>query len=264
MSINSAVRRLTVLKKVPGARLGVVVAALSLISVACGSSGNTGLVAPETNAAASTPAPQAAISGGLCENQYLPVVDGATFTRRTTSSLGESTQTATIKDVRSDGFSVERTGTLSSGRTYTYLENWSCTVEGLVQAPTDELAAIATGANGTVSVQARSNEGVTFPKDAQPGDTWTETFNVDVIGPDSTANWTVTYDFKATGTEEVTVPAGTFTAFHLTNRITWVNGGVPPMDIDYWFAQGVGLVKSGFAMGDLSTGTTELVSYSIP
>lgn len=264
MSTFAPARPLMGSKMDTAARLGVVIGALSLVSAACAGSGNASPVPPGTNVAASTPVPQAAVSGADCENPYVPVVEGATFKRRTTSSLGESTQTATIKDVRSDGFSVERTGVLSSGRAYTYLENWSCTPEGLVQAPTDELAAIATDASGTVSVQARSNEGVTLPRNAQPGDTWTETFNVDVIGPDSTSNWTVTYDFKAIGMEQVTVPAGTFTAIHLTNRITWVNGGLPPMDIDYWFAQGVGLVKSGFTMGELSTGTTDLVSYSIP
>ena len=245
-------------------RLGLVGVALYLALTAC-SVGSTpapaDVATPET---ISTPPSQATAPGGDCENPYLPVVEGATWTRRSTTSLGESTQTATLKDVTPSGFTVERTGVLSGGRSYTYDENWSCTPEGLIQAPTDELAAIATGASGTVTVQSLSNEGVTLPTDVQAGDTWTETFNVDVVGPDSTANWSVTYDFQAIGMEAVTVPAGAFTAIHLTNHITWLNGAVPAMDVEYWFATGVGLVKSGFTMEGLSTGITELVSYSIP
>jgi hypothetical protein len=244
-------------------RAAVIVTALFLASTACRGGGPT--AAPSvTEGAAATTRPPSSASSGDCENPYLPVVEGATYNRKSTSSLGDSTQTSTIKDVRPNGFSVERTGVLSSGKPYTYLENWSCTPQGLVQAPTDELAAIATGANATVTVETVSNDGVTLPKDVKAGDTWTETFTVNVIGPNSTSPWTVQYEFEAIGTESVTVPAGAFTALHLTNQITWVNGAVPPMKVDYWFAPEVGLVKSGYTMEGLGSGTTELITYTIP
>lgn len=238
--------------------------AVFLAIVACGGgNGAAGTEPPTPAPTAAAPAATPAAGTG-CDNPYVPVVDGATFERRTTSVLGESTQTATIKNVHTDGFSVERTGVLSGGRAYTYLENWSCTPEGLVQAPSDDLAAIATGANGTVTVETVSNDGVTLPKDIQAGDTWSEKFTVNVVGPDATTPWDVAYEFQAIGTEDVSVPAGTFTALHLTNHMTWLSGAVPAMDLDYWFAQGVGLVKSSYSMEGLGSGTTELVSYTIP
>ncbi len=245
------------------ARLVIFPMALFLASAAC--VGGTPAAAPVgTEEAAATPPSLSSPSSEDCDNPYLPVVEGATYNRKSTSTLGESTQTVTIKDVRPDGFSVERTGVLPSGRSYTYLENWSCTPQGLIQAPTDDLAAIATGANATVTVETVSNDGVTLPKDVEAGDTWAETFTVNVIGPDSTSPWTVQYEFKAIAVESVIVPAGAFSALHLTNRITWLNGAVPSMDIDYWFSPEVGLVKSAYAFEGLSSGTTELVSYTIP
>ena len=249
-------------RKGMAARLGVLLLALQLLASACSGSETAVLATAETSA--STPVPPSGASSGNCENPYLPVVEGATFTRRSTSSAGETDQTATIKDVTQEGFSVERTGVLSGGRAYTLVENWSCADEGLIQAPSDELAAIATGSKGTVTVQTVSNEGVTLPKDVKAGDTWGETFNVDVTGSDATTNWTVTYEFAAVGLEQVTVPAGTFTAMKLTNHITWPNGGIPEMDVAYWFVQEVGLVKTAFSWGGVDAGTSELISYHIP
>ena len=244
------------------ARLGVLLVALQLLALACSGSGTAVPVTAEMSTSA--PVPPSDTSSANCENPYLQVVEGATFTRLSTSSAGETTQTATIKDVTQEGFSVERTGVLSGGRAYTLVEYWSCADEGLIQAPSDELAAIATGSKGTVTVQTISNEGVTLPKDVKAGDDWVETFNVDVTGTDATSNWTVTYSFAAIGQEKVTVPAGTFMTMKLTNRISWPNSGMPDMDVAYWFAEGVGLVKTAFSWGGVDAGTSELISYHIP
>lgn len=246
-------------------RLGCGLLLLSLTGMACGSTSST--PAPATTGSEnppSSPAPQGPTVSTNCDNPWFPVVEGATSTWQVSSSAGEAVRTATIKDVAANGFSVERKGELSSGREYTLVERWSCVPAGLVQYPTGELVAVATGLNGEVTASVGENEGATLPRDIQPGDTWHQAFNGDVTGPESTTNWTVNYDFAAVGLEEVTVPAGTFTAMKLTNHISWPNSGIPEMDMAYWFAEGVGLVKTVFSMNGEDLGTSELVSFSLP
>jgi hypothetical protein len=248
--------------KVP---LGGVLVLLFLMGTACSLGSST--PAPAATGPEATPssaAPQATSASTNCDNPYFPVVEGATSTWKVSSSAGDAVRTATIKDVGPNRFSVEKKGELSGGRTYTLVDKWSCVDAGLVQYPTGELVAVAKGLNGEVTASVGENEGPTLPRDIQPGDTWIQTFNGEVTGPDSTTNWTVTYNFTAAGLEQVTVPAGTFTAMKLTNLITWPNSGIPDMEMSYWFAQGVGLVKTVFSMEGIDPGTSELASYTLP
>lgn len=245
-------------------RLGIVVLLLWLTAIACGSVSTPAPAPTGAQDAVSSAVPQATAAGAECENPYFPVVEGTTSTWQVTSSAGEAVRTATIKNVGPDGFSVERVGELSGGREYTLVEKWSCVPSGLVQYPTGELVAVATGLNGEVTASVGENEGATLPRDIQPGDTWHQAFNGDVTGPDSTTNWTVNYDFTAVGLEEVTVPAGTFKAMKLTNHISWPNSGIPDMDMAYWFAEGEGLVKTVFSMNGEDLGTSQLVSRDSP
>jgi hypothetical protein len=61
-----------------------------------------------------------------------------------------------------------------------------------------------------------------------------------------------------TGIEEVTVPAGKFRAMKV---VSYVTGGAIPMTKTYWYAEGVGLVKSTTEGGQVKYGS-ELVDYS--
>jgi hypothetical protein len=204
---------------------------------------------------------------GLCDNPYQPVVESATYSRTSTSSLGQGSYTGTISHVTSTGFDIDRAGTLPSGRTYTSTEVWVCTPDGLAQYLTNDLAAIYTGSNGaTVTVSVNTNQGVTLPNSINPGDTWTQHMNADVTGPDSTTNWDVTYDFTALGNETVTVPAGTFTAMKIAFHVTSASQGqtVLEADLDFWAAPGVGLVMSDFTFGGAVQSTTVLTAYNIP
>jgi hypothetical protein len=245
-------------------RLGVVISAQAVLVCACVSSTQPPVSGSTQESPGATPGAQA--GGGLCENQYQPVVEGAAYSRRSTSSLGGSSYTATITNVTPSGFNLERSGTLASGRTYTSTEVWKCTEEGLAQFLTEDLAAVYTGANGSVTVTMISNEGVTLPKSIQPGDDWSQQMNADVTGPDSTDNWTVTYSFTAAGSEEVSTPAGAFDATKVYLHVDSATGGQTVMEADLtlWVAPGVGVVKSDFGMGGEVLSTTELVSYTIP
>lgn len=244
-------------------------AALALAGLACGfgAGGNTPAPAGAmVGSATSTPAPQAAAATANCDNQYVPIVEGATATWKVTTSSGAVTNpTAMTKDVGPDGFSIVRSGKRSNGAAYTLVEKWSCKPEGLIQFPTGDLAEIATGKQGTVTASSMSNQGVTLPREIKAGDTWTETFNGDLTGLDgSKTNWTTAYAFKAEGDESVTVPAGSFTAMKISNTITWPNMGVPEMHMDYWFAPGIGMVKYVFSMSGAPLATGELVSRTVP
>jgi hypothetical protein len=180
-------------------RLGIVVLLLWLAGIACGSVSTPSPAPTGAQDAVSSAVPQATAAGAECENPYFPVVEGTTSTWQVTSSAEEAVRTATIENVGPDGFSVERVGELSGGREYTLVEKWSCAPAGLVQYPTGELVAVATGLNGEVIASVGENEGATLPRDIQPCDTWRQPFNGDVTSPDSTTNWTVNYGFAAVG-----------------------------------------------------------------
>jgi len=64
---------------------------------------------------------------------------------------------------------------------------------------------------------------------------------------------------SASGPETVSVPAGKFTAMKVTTRV--VQGGAP-VTKTYWYAPGIGLVKSMTDTGTVKS-TTELVEYNV-
>lgn len=63
---------------------------------------------------------------------------------------------------------------------------------------------------------------------------------------------------RVAGFETLTVPAGKFRAVKVVSQIT---GGGTPMTKRYWYAEGVGLVKSTTEAGQINYGS-ELVDYS--
>jgi hypothetical protein len=64
---------------------------------------------------------------------------------------------------------------------------------------------------------------------------------------------------KVSGSETVSVPAGKFTAMKVTTQV--VQGGAP-VTKTYWYAPGVGLVKSMTDTGSVKS-TTELTEYNV-
>jgi len=63
---------------------------------------------------------------------------------------------------------------------------------------------------------------------------------------------------RVAGSEEVTVPAGTFRAMKVVSQVT---GSSAPVTKTYWYAEGVGLVKTTSEAGDIKYGS-ELADYS--
>lgn len=76
-------------------------------------------------------------------------------------------------------------------------------------------------------------------------------------GRDSTQT-EVTENSEVTGFETVTVPAGKFRAMKVVSKVT---GGAALMTKTYWYADGVGLVKTTTVGGEIKYGS-ELTDYS--
>ncbi len=222
---------------------------------------------PPPNAApTAAPAVQGA-AVGACQNRYYPVVQGASWQYRL-SGVSNDTFTRAITTVRADGFDDQ--DTFSAGTTRT--GNWSCQDGNLIAlTPGGGPTVAAAGEQFTFTVE--SNDGVTFPADPQPGQTWTQ--NIVYSGQQTTAGVTVqtrnvaALSCKAGNVEMVTVPAGEFQALRVdcTNKIDIYVSGALAFTLNSaniaWYAPGAGMVKSS---GTSDMGPTEIVllAYRIP
>lgn len=212
------------------------------------------------------PAAQGA-AAGACQNRYYPVVQGASWQYRL-SGVSNDTFTRAITTVRADGFDDQ--DTFSAGTTRT--GNWACQNGNLIAlTPGGGPTVAAAGEQFTFTVE--SNDGVTFPADPQPGQTWTQ--NIVYSGQQTTAGVTVqtrnvaALSCKAGNIETVAVPAGEFQALRVdcTNKIdVYISGALAftfnSTDVA-WHAPGAGMVKSS---GTSDMGSTEIVllAYRIP
>ncbi|HEX5942479.1 MAG TPA: hypothetical protein VFY66_09380 [Anaerolineales bacterium] len=245
---------------------------------------NTQSIETETTATISAAEATATLEGstpvagqGLCTNVYYPVRQGATWSYKSTGGpAGEYSFTDTITSVRENGFTLStQIGDL------TRTQEWTCTAEGLSAlqlggAP----AAMLNSQNIQLNLDISDATGVTFPSQINPGDQWQQTMNVTgnvtMMNEEADASGTAQMNFSAIGNESVTVPAGTFDALKVAVNVALnvdatYEGITLPVSFSgeytYWFAPGVGWVKSsgtGNVLGSSFTDTTELQSYSIP
>jgi hypothetical protein len=249
--------------------------AIATTLAACGAVPSIGTASPPPPQATPTLPPR---SGPLCANSLLPVKEGATWTYDNTSGgADQGLFTATITEVRSDGFTVATTVDNAEVD-----HEWACKPEGLMakslgtgQSP---LTISADSINATVATSDAS--GVTIPYNVQPGMKWP--YGIHLSGTLSQADISadvrgaLSTSFEAVGTEQVTVPAGTFTAMKVQSSSTIkVDAGfrglmlpiTSVVNATFWFAPGVGWIKSeetGELAGTAVSATTQLQSYSIP
>ena len=100
------------------------------------------------------------------------------------------------------------------------------------------------------------------PDHLAAGATWIETYDMlkpSKKGTSKPSRESVTWTVDATD-ESITVPAGTFTAVHLSRKHTTSK---TPSDEKIWYARGVGKVKHTGA-GPNNDETLELVSFTAP
>jgi hypothetical protein len=214
---------------------------------------------------------------GQCANAYYPVRQSATWTYKSSGGpAGEYSFIDTVTAVRVDGFTLStQIGSLTRS------QEWTCSAEGLAAlqlggAP----AAMLNAQNIQMNLNVTGGNGVTFPDQIKPGDQWQQSLdfsgNVTMMNEEADATGTTQMNFNAVGMESVTVPAGTFDALKVEADVTLnINATYQGMtlpvsfsgDYTYWFAEGVGWVKSmgtGNVLGASFSETTELQSYSIP
>lgn len=219
------------------------------------------------------------VSGGLCDNELQPVLQGATWTYKSTGSpTGDFTYTDIISEVREAGYTLT---TEFTGLTRT--QEWECLPEGL-----RALQLGGGGASASISTQEMTSQfktvevsGLSLPKSITPGIQWQYSLTMQGItampgDQQAESQGTFTFDMQEIGTETITVPAGTFEAvkFQSTSTVQVIaefQGMQVPIVMNgssvVWYAPGVGYIKSvensDFG-GTPYTATTELQSYNIP
>lgn len=216
-------------------------------------------------------------SNSLCTNTYFPVREGATWSYQSTGNpTGNYNFTDTITSVRDDGFTLT-----SDFDGLTRIQEWACQPEGLVAlqlgGPT---AATLSSQEMLLTLEPKNVTGVTFPTAIAAEDQWQHTLEfegqMEIAGQSGSAEGTTQTNFRATGMESVSVPAGTFDAmkiqmesvFSVTVNYQGLNVPVAfTATYMYWFAPNVGWVKAvgnGEIAGQSFTETIELQSYNIP
>jgi hypothetical protein len=219
-----------------------------------------------------------ATGSGLCANQYLPVVEGATWSYiGSDESLGSYAFTSTLKDVHDEGFTY-----FNDFDQLTQQQMWGCTSEGLLALEYNS------GPAATVAIAGQENNyessdisGISLPPRISTGDTWEQAFTLrgerTMPTGEIVKNSAVTsFSFEALGEEEISVEAGDFTALKVRTDVIFdlevtINDIVVPTTLltesVVWWVEGIGWVYSedrAEINGIVTLSSIELQSYSIP
>lgn len=196
-----------------------------------------------------------------CSNPYYPLKNGLSIEYQTTTGKTVSSYVTSVSDVTADSakltfFFPEKKLTLD--------QNVTC-VNGSIRTG----SFMNLGAAGQMKTETKSVEGDLMPRDLAPGSTWSTKYKVlaTVAGREMTMD--VTSDAKVIGEEQVTVPAGTFTALKVEETTTnsFVIPGVPAMKptvsvTTQWWVRDVGAVKmvTPSPEGDVVTVATKVTN----
>lgn len=209
-----------------------------------------------------------------CNNPYYPV--GENIQRKyhidyAAGPVPDQDYTEKFTDFNGDTFSVK-----NEFKEVTSTVNWRCANDGLLAIQYGNSIDMK---NASAKIETVKSSGVTFPNEShwKQGEKWTADYQIsekinDAKGAQiGSGEGTVNQTSEITGTEEITVPAGTFQAFKVKNQTTLnltvkVKGASIPtktvLETTAWFAKDVGIVKSQTNLGGITTATTELLSIS--
>jgi hypothetical protein len=232
--------------------------------------------AAATPAAATTPAPSAtALSGaGVCENPLYPVVLGASWNYHASGGpTGDFDFSSSITAVNEDNFVEE---SLFSGLTKSVI--WQCNPTGLaLLSPGGGVSASINTSGSAFEFTTTGSTGDTLPKVIAAGDAWTQTLTLHgenelADGMVATSDGSLAISFTAAGMEDVTVPAGTFSAMRIDVETTFIiettiAGTTVPVELhmtgSVWYAPGIGMVKNTSSGEGIDT-IIVLTAYSVP
>lgn len=188
---------------------------------------------------------------GLCDNPLYPVKQNATWTYSSTNGTNTFNYTETITQVTSTGFTI----TIQINDV-TKKQNWSCETGGL-KATQFGLFNYAVTSSNILEIT-----GVNLPKEIISGMQWLYSLKLE------NGNYTVI--MQEMGSEDVTTPAGTFSAtkFQATHQFESVDASLNFSNAStVWYANNIGLIKfinDVKKSNETSKSTTELISYTIP
>ncbi|MCX7976450.1 MAG: hypothetical protein N2646_05195 [Bellilinea sp.] len=191
---------------------------------------------PATEAPTLVPSPENPQSRmpDLCGNPYYPVVNGATYFYQLSS--GENV----IRTMQTDETTQKFTILVSSAGTNAKIEG-QCISDGIVIMETPGSTTTTSDEEGTSTVTTQTSSGVTLPNDLAPGKQWSQTIRVVTESGESL----IQSDYRAIGFEEVTVPAGTFTALKIEQNgyVTVFDQKIAMEGLVGWYVEGIGLVR---------------------
>jgi len=231
------------------------------------------LESPPPAAATSQVTQAAPTAASACQNDLFPVRYGATWTYAGQFSKNAYTRVFTITKIGTDNFQGTMHITDGSGNVLVdTTDSWECTTGGLVELA-GPLGATLQSAYEGASMKTLSTTGVTIPTQVKAGDTWGQVSQLEFTSAQQTNQSTLTYNSSAFGSEQVTVPAGTFNAMKVQVRASTqavLSGQSVAVTVSgfEWFAPGVGHVKSSetvYALGlPFASEEGELQFYKIP
>jgi hypothetical protein len=260
-------------------RFQIIVSCLVLFVVvaACSLSPASSTTATATSQPAATNPPVSASTGAGCSNAYFPVSVGTNWAYASSgSTLGAYTYTWTVADVSNAGFTTNNqysTGVSASIK-------WNCQNGNLAALDAGSTSLSVTNSSSTFKMTSNSitADGYNIPNTFDNGTTWSEKVTVDGTvqsGTHSVNSQIVSnVSCSATGTDSVTVPAGTFDTVKATCNqtlgVSFLQQGTPvpagapdTVSITDWYAKGVGLVKSVRASSLSGTETIVLTQYKV-
>lgn len=234
-------------------------------------SGNETTV-PTEAPATEIPATEApAQNAGACQNPYLPVIVGATWSYNLTGPIPD-TFTRSIISVDANGFTdqdVFGTGVTRQGK-------WTCDNGNLTALNPSGNSANVTSDNVIADFQTTSSSGVTLPGSINSGDTWNQATTIEgtehISDQDIPAKNEFSNSCTAAGVESITVTAGTFDTLRVdcqttTNiTVTVLNNPIQTslsFTTTSWYAENIGWIKT-ITSGSGLDSTIELLSYSVP
>ncbi len=195
----------------------------------------------------------------LCNNQYFPIVNGASWTYQNTVQSNAPTTAVHSMSANQEGSFTITVQNVDS----VFTMDGSCGDDGIVILDAPGISGSYSSEYGASSISTINDEGVTIPDDIQIGDDWSQVISLYAASDGNSSLFaTIETTYKAVAYETVTVPAGTFNALKVEQNGSMTMAGTPPIATHgfFWYAAGVGTVKSGLE----GTYTSELVSYSIP
>ncbi|HTM68097.1 MAG TPA: hypothetical protein VL426_02255 [Candidatus Binatia bacterium] len=254
--------------------LASVIASLVILGAGCGKKPPQNPPSPPPAAVRPAPAPSEppvppppGPAVNLCDNPYFALAAGMRIEYESSDANGKvSPYTMTVMEASA---AAAKLSYYYPATKYTFAQEIVCK-DGSV---TTETMLGAPGASGSAATQTKRSEGQLLPKDVHAGSTWSasyETVLTTQAAPGAaSAPVTMTVDAKskAVGEEQVTVPAGTFTAMKVetTSTANLVMEGAPPSDpritmTQQWWVKGLGLVRS---VSKADGGTTTVVATKV-